>query len=668
MKRQHLNYILLTFALLLLAGCAKQPGAVVQSPDGNITLEAKLENGQLYYTVSRQSTPVIDKSLLGFVLQDGELDRNFRINAVVHTSFSEEWEQPWGEELTADNTYNQMEVFLSEKSGRERQLSVIFRIFDDGIGFRYHFPEQEQLDEFVIMDELTQFNLAQGGKAWSIPSWHTDYYEGLYRESNVNQLDTVCTPLTVEVNDHLYLSIHEANLTDYAAMNLTPLAQSNVLKAELTPWSTGEKVFVDAPFSTPWRTVIIADKPGNLLLSRLMLNLNEPNRIEDLSWIQPGRYIGIWWGMHMEKYTWGQGPKHGATTANTKRYLDFAAKHGFSGVLVEGWNYGWDGQWSQHGDQFSFTKPYPDFDLEELSKYAAIKNTRLIGHHETGGATLNYEAQLEDAFSLYQKYGVNAVKTGYVNPLLDKKERHSSQYGVRHYRKVIETAAKYRIMIDNHEPVMPTGLQRTYPNLMTQEGVRGQEYNAWSADGGNPPEHTCIIPFTRGLAGPMDFTPGIFNFENPVFPNTRPRTTIAKQLALSVVLFSPLQMAADMIENYEGKPAFEFITSCPTTWAETVVPEASIGSYLTIARKDRDSDNWFIGSITNTNPRTMKVTLSFLEKGTTYKAKIFKDGPEAHFNTNPYPVTIEEMEVNAETLLEIEQAAGGGTAIILTKQ
>lgn len=665
MKR-HLYSVFLSL-LLLITGCTEKQIAIVNSPDGNIRLEAQLVNGKFYYSVNYKSQTVIDKSLLGFILQDSDFYQDFRIDNIQNSSFSEVWNQPWGEDLTADNTYNEMVVKLTEKSKLKRTLYVVFRAFDDGIGFRYHFPKLENPDEFVIMDELTEFNLKQGGKAWSIPAY-TEYYEGLYKATDVNQLSTVCTPLTIEVNDSLFMTIHEANLTDYAAMNLTPVNKTNLLKAELTPWSTGEKVFAKSCSYSPWRTVIIVDKPGDLLLSRLMLNLNEPNKITDTSWIQPGRYIGIWWGMHMEKYTWGQGPKHGATTENTKRYLDFAAKHGFSGVLVEGWNYGWDGDWSQNGDQFSFTQPYPDFNLEELSKYATIRNTRLIGHHETGGATLNYEAQLDSAFSLYQRYGVNAVKTGYVNPLLDKKEYHSSQYGVRHFRKVIETAAKYRIMIDNHEPVMPTGLQRTYPNLMTQEGVRGQEYNAWSADGGNPPEHTTIIPFTRGLAGPIDFTPGIFNFENPVFPNTRPRTTIAKQLALSVVLFSPLQMAADMIENYEDKPEFEFITSCPTSWAETVVPEAQIGQYVTIARKDRESDNWFIGSITNADERTMNISLSFLEDGISYKAKIFRDGPDTHYETNPYPVTIEEMDVTSETQLNIKQAAGGGTAIMIMQK
>jgi alpha-glucosidase len=471
----------------------------------------------------------------------------------------------------------------------------------------------------------------------------------------------------METKGGLYLTIHEANLTDYAAMNLLSKGKTSVLKADLTPWATGEKVFMKAPGVTPWRTIIIAAKPGDLILSRLMLNLNEANKITDTSWIKTGRYIGIWWGMHMEKYTWHQGPKHGATTKNVKKYIDFAAKHNFSGVLVEGWNDGWQNNWTKEGDKFSFTKAYSDFDLQEITKYAAMKNVKLIGHHETGGATLNYERQLDSAFALYQKYGVDVVKTGYVSPLLDGKQRNSSQYGVRHYRKVLETAAKYHIMIDNHEPVMPSGLQRTWPNLMTQEGVRGQEWDAWSKDGGNPPDHTTIIPFTRGLAGPMDFTPGTFNFNNPVFPNTRVQTTLAKQLALSVVIYSPLQMASDDIENYENNPAFEFITSCPTNWAKTVIPDARIGEYVTIARKDRDSENWYIGAITNADSRKLSLSLSFLDKGARYKAKIFRDGKDAEYKTNPYPIEIEEVEVNSGTALNLELATSGGTAIILTK-
>ncbi len=664
---------LLTLGLLCVLFCfcscnGSAQNAKVNSPDGTITVQSGIEDGRIYYIVSKNNKPVVEKSFLGFILKDGDFDKGFKIMDIVHSSFSEMWEQPWGEEIFVDNTYNQMVVNIQESEGLKRKLAIVFRAFDDGIGFRYEFPEQDNLKDFVIMDELTEFALAGNHSVWSFPAYSTEYYEGLYQKSFVNVLDTVVTPLTMKTEDGMYLSIHEANLTDYAAMNLTPVNSTSTLKADLTPWSTGEKVFMKAPCTTPWRTLIIADKPGDLILSRLMLNLNEPCKIEDTSWIKPGRYIGIWWGMHMGKYTWAPGPKHGATTENTMRYIDFAKRYGFSGVLVEGWNYGWENDWTREGDKFSFTRPYPDFDIEKISRYAADNNVKLIGHNETGGATINYESQLDSAFAFYHKYGVDVVKTGYVSPLLDHKERHSSQYGVRHYRKVIETAAKYRIMIDNHEPAMPTGLQRTYPNLMTQEGVRGQEYNAWSADGGNPPEHTTIIPFTRGLAGPMDFTPAIFNFENPVFPNTRPQTTLAKQLAEFVVLYSPLQMAADMIENYENNPAFEFVTSCPTNWSKTVISDAEIGEYVTIARKDRESENWYVGSITNADSRKLSLSLDFLDEGATYQAKIFKDGKGADWKTNPYKLDIEEVEVNSVSVIDLNLATSGGAAIILTKK
>lgn len=639
----------------------------VTSPDQSIAIHADEEGGRIFYTVSKNGKPLLDKSFLGFVLKDGPFGEDVTIAEVSHTSFNGSWDQTWGEEIVVDNTYNQMTIQVEEKTGAKRKFNVVFRVFDDGFGFRYEFPQQPNLGDFVIMDEQTEFNFTGNHKAWSIP-YGANYYEALYEPHPISELDTVCTPLTIETDNGLYLAVHEANLTDYAAMNLLPEKGSSTLRVYLTPWSTGEKVYTKAPGHTPWRTVIIGNTPGDLLLSRMMLNLNEPSKIEDTSWIKPGRYIGIWWGMHMNAYTWHIGPKHGATTENTKRYIDFAAKHGFSGVLVEGWNTGWENNWTKEGDKFSFTQAYPDFDLDEISKYAATKGVQLIGHHETGGATLNYERQLDSAFASYQRLGVNVVKTGYVSPLLDGKERHSSQYGVRHYRKVIETAAKYHIMIDNHEPVMPTGLQRTYPNLMTQEGVRGQEWDAWDVNGGNPPEHTTIIPFTRGLAGPIDFTPGTFNFENPVLPNTRVKTTLAKQLALAVVLYSPLQMASDMIENYDRYPEpFEFITSCPTNWAKTVVPHAKIGEYLTVARKDRDSGNWYVGSITNGESRYPSLSLDFLDHGVTYRAKIFKDGAGASYNTNPYPVAIEESEVTSATVLDLALAAGGGTAIILTR-
>ena len=640
----------------------------VTSPDKTIQITAGEEQGRIFYTVTKDGKTILDKSFLGFVLGDGALGENLILKDAAYTTFSAKWDQTWGEEITVDNTYRQMTLHIEEKTGMKRKLDIVFRVFDDGFGFRYEFPEQPNLKDFIIMDERTEFNFPDNHQSWSIP-YGASYYEALYEPKPINELDTVCSPLTIETDNGFYLAVHEANLTDYAAMNLIPDNGTSRLKVYLTPWSTGEKVFTKAPSVTPWRTMIIASSPGDLLLSRLMLNLNEPSKIEDTSWIKPGRYIGIWWGMHTNDYTWHMGPKHGATTDNTKRYIDFAAKHGFSGVLVEGWNEGWENDWTQEGDKFSFTNAYSDFDLNEIANYAADNGVKLIGHHETGGATRNYERQLDSAFILYQQYGVNAVKTGYVSPLLDGKERHSSQYGVRHFRQVIETAAKYHIMIDNHEPVMPTGLQRTFPNLMTQEGVRGQEWDAWSVDGGNPPEHTTIIPFTRGLAGPMDFTPGTFKFENPVLPDTRVHTTLAKQLALSVVIYSPLQMASDMIENYETYPEpFTFITSCPANWSQTVVPHAKIGEYVTIARKDRDSENWYVGSITNADSRTLSLPLDFLDKSSVYTAKIFKDGYGADYKTNPYPVEIEEIDVNPDTILQLELATSGGAAIMITKR
>ncbi len=634
---------------------------IVKSPDGTITLEVETNQSRIFYKVNKNGKAILNPSYLGFELKESSLKNQFSVKNISHSTFDETWKQPWGEEIEVRNHYNEMKVSIKENSKLAREFVINFRVFDDGFGFRYEFPEQKNLKEFVIMDELTEFNFSEDHKTWSIP-YNTEFYEGLYKSNPISKLDTVATPLTMETKSGLFLTVHEANLTDYAAMNLYGDKKSTKLKTYLTPWSTGEKVFTKAPSTTPWRTMIITKSAGDLILSRLMLNLNEPNKLGDVSWIKPGRYIGIWWGMHMKKYTWEAGPNHGAKTENVLKYIDFAAKHNFSGVLVEGWNKGWE-DWKS----FEFYQPYPDFDIKKITDYAKSKNVALIGHHETGGNTVNYEKQMDSAFVFYKKYGVNSVKTGYVGGVLDGKQQHSSQYGVRHYRKVIEEAAKYKIMIDNHEPVMPTGLQRTLPNLMTQEGVRGQEWDAWSKDGGNPAEHTTIIPFTRGLAGPTDFTPGTFNFTNTALPDTKVHTTLAKQLALYVVIYSPLQMASDMIENYENNPAFEFITSCPTDWSKTVVPDAKIGEYVTIARKNKNSESWYLGSITNKDARTVKLNLSFLTSGKKYKAKIFRDGKDADYKTNPYPVIIEEKEINNQTDLSVDLASGGGVAIIFSQ-
>jgi len=659
-----LYFGVIVFISLGWSSCNNTPKNItLSSPDGKTTVVFNSEKETISYSVSKEGKTIIKPSQLGFELQDKTgLNGAFVVKKVLNSSFDETWEPVWGEEKQIRNHYNEVKIELQEKDGEKRLLNLIFRAFNDGIGFRYEFPKQEHLNDFEITAELTEFALPEDYSTWSIPAYKGEYYESLYRQIPVSKLDTASTPLTVET-DAGYLAIHEANLTDYAAMNLYPVNGSTTLKTDLTPWSTGIKVYAHTPFVSPWRILIVANDLNELANSRIMLNLNEPNKIEDTSWIRPSKFIGVWWGMHMEKYTWSQGPKHGATTKIVKKYIDFASANHIQGVLVEGWNYGWDGDWVKNGDKFSFTHAYPDFNMEEISKYASIKGVELVGHNETGGAAINYENQLEDAYSYYKKYGISIVKTGYVNNLLDKKELHSSQYGVRHFRKVIETAARYKIMIINHEPVMPTGLQRTYPNLMSQEGVRGQEYDAWSRDGGNPPEHTTILPFTRGLAGPMDFTPGTFNFTNPVYPQTRVQTTIAKQLALYVVLYSPIQMASDLPENYVNQPAFEFIRIVPTDWEKTIIKDGKIGDYVLTVRKDKHSGDWFAGAITDENARNLKLDFSFLEKNKIYKAKIFKDAPDSDWKTNPYPVVIEEMNVDSNTTLDLYLAPSGGTAI-----
>ncbi len=661
-----LSLVILT---ALISGCFPYPeNEIVTSPDGKTSLRFEIIDGEALYSVVSDNQVIVQNSKLGFRFKNmPDLGNAMTIKNTARNSVNETWEQVWGERRLIENRYEELTVNLEETQPPRRQLNITFRVFNEGVGFRYQIPKQPKIDSIIIMDELTQFKLAQEKQAWWIPAYKETYYESLFRHTKFSEMDTVCTPLTIEMENGKYVAIHEANLTDYAAMNLF-YTKDNALQVDLTPWSTGEKVFTKAGMHTPWRTITIGNKPGDLITSYIALNLNEPNKIKDVSWIKPGKYIGIWWAIHMGKYTWAQGPKHGATTENTEYYMDFAAKNGFSGVLVEGWNNGWDFDWVKHGDQISFTEAYPDFNLEEICKYGASKNVKLIGHNETGGATKNYEKQMDDAFKQYQKVGVHIVKTGYVNPKLDGKEYHSSQYGVRHFRKVVETAAKYQIVIDNHESVMPTGIQRTYPNLMTQEAVRGQEYDAWSKDGGNPPEHTTVLPFTRGLAGPMDLTFGTFNFENKMNPGTRVQTTIAKQLALYVVIYSPLQMASDLPENYEGKKAFQFIKDVPVDWTETKVLDSKIGDYIVTARKDRNSDDWFLGAITDENSRVLKIDLSFLDNDATYTAQIYKDGEDADWKTNPYSVDYLEKTVTSNSKISLKLAKGGGQAIRFIKK
>lgn len=633
---------------------------VVSSPDGSLTVTMGVDNGQAWYRVDRGSEPVIGRSALGLSIKDADLQGGVGMGKALRASLDETWSQPWGEDAQVRNHYNQVTVRLHERRGAKRYIDVVCRAYDDGVALRYEFPRQPGLQDFVIIDELTQFALPTDAPTWSIPAL-TPYYEGIYTREPVSRKGNMSGPVAIEAGDSLYLAIMDANLTDYATMNFSH--DGTVLKADLVPWQNGDKVRVGDTRVSPWRAIIIGRRPADILLSRLPLNLNEPCRIQDTSWIKPTKYVGIWWALQKQRWTWSQGPRHGATTDNTKRYIDFAARHGLGGVLVEGWNYGWDTDWTRHGDEFSFTKAYPDYDLEGLCRYAAERGVRIIAHNETGGAARNYEDQIEDAYRLYESLGINTVKTGYVNAHFYNGELQHSQWGIRHFRKVIETAARHHLMIVNHEGAMPSGLQRTWPNLIATESMRGQEYNAFDRQGGNPPYHECILPFTRGLGGPMDFTPGIFDYRNDSVPGTRPQTTLAHQLAEYVVIYSPGHMAADQIENYEHQPAFKFIEDVPTNWERTLVPHAAMGQYVTYVRQERGTDNWYVGSVTDDQARDLALSLDFLSPGKRYQAIIYEDGPDADYRDNPYPMTIRRLEVGSDTVLRLHLAPGGGAAI-----
>ncbi len=665
------------FALAALAVAATplQSQVRVASPDGRNEVVVELREGRLSYSLSRDGRALILPSLLGFdfggapPLRDG-----LRITDTTRQSHDEWWTQPWGEVSRVRDHHNELAIAVEEIAEPKRVFTLRVRAFDDGVGFRYELPEQPGLGAFEINDELTEFALADNARAWWIPSnWpRMDRSEMLYSSGPVSVVDSVQTPLTMELQDgRTFMVIHEANLVDYARMFLRKTrTESRVLAAALAPMAGGVKVRGRTPFVTPWRTIQLADRAADLAPSLLGLKLNPPNALANTDWIRPMKYVGIWWGMHIGTMTWSSGPKHGATTANTRRYIDFAAANGFGGVLVEGWNSGWDGDWIKNRDAFSFTQPYPDYDLKGLAAYARKKGVRLIVHNETSGGIQNYERQLDSAFALYRSLGLDAIKSGYVTDLTSEGHSHYSQYMVQHYRRVVETAARYGIMVNVHEPMHDTGERRTYPNMMSREGARGQEYNAWSGDGGNPPEHESILFFTRLLAGPMDFTPGIFDLliergtGRPRRPDEpRIRTTLAKQLALYVVIYSPLQMAADLPENYQRQPAFQFIRDVAVDWDTTRVIDARIGDYVVVARRERGGQSWFVGAITDEEGRTLDLPLSFLTPGRRYVAEIYADGPKANWLDNPLPVTITRRAVTSATRLRLMLAPGGGQAI-----
>ena len=651
-----------------------QDPLTLASPDGRTQVVVGVREGGVFYAVNRDGRPVFLPSRLGFSFRNARaLGDSLELAGSSRATRDTTWTQPWGEVARVREHYNELRVRIAEGVAPRRRFAVVFRAFDDGVGFRYEVSDSGGFRDFEMMDELTEFTVADDARAWWIPGNkpEPDRQEILYSSGPVSRLDTVHTPLTLQMTSGLQVVIHEANLVDYAGMYLARTSP-RTLRSTLARWADGVAVRGTAPFVTPWRTIQLADRPEDLVPSTLGLKLNPPSRISDTRWITPMKYNGIWWGMHIGVESWGSGPKHGATTANARRYLDFAAANGLGGTLIEGWNTGWDIPWFETGkSDFSFTESYPDFDLAEVARYATQKGLTLIGHHETATAIDNYERQLDSAMALYERVGVRAVKTGYVGDKTEHGHAHQSQFMVRHHRRVIETAARHRIMVNVHEPIKDTGERRTWPNILSREGSRGMEYNAWGGEGGNPPEHETILFFTRMLAGPMDFTPGIFDIRIRRPTGTartpeeaRPRTTLAKQLALYVVIYSPLQMAADLPVNYEGQPAFQFIRDVAVDWDTTRVIDGSVGDYVIVARKAKGRTNeWFLGAITDEEARTFEVPLDFLPRTGRFVAEVYADAPKSHWRDNPEEIAISSRPVTSATRLTVALAPGGGQAI-----
>lgn len=666
----------IVLAALLLPALAH--AASVSSPDGRIvvTLDVTGE-GVPYYTVTRDGQPLIARSELGFNFTDADpMRRGLAVESESRASADSRWEQPWGERRFVTDKHNELAVTFVQNERGPRRFTVRVRAFDGGIGFRYEFPRQDTLPVAHIAEELTEFTIARDGEAWWIPGGDWNRYEYLYSRTPISAVATAHTPITMKLDDRTYLSFHEAALVDYSGMWLRRM-EGLRFRSQLSPSSQGAKVTRAGAFDTPWRTILIADNPAGLFANDLELNLNEPNKLGDVSWFKPEKYIGVWWEMHLDKTSWASGPKHGATTENTKRYIDFAAKHGFTGVLVEGWNKGWDGNWFGNGREFSFTEAYPDFDIAALAAYARKKRVHLIGHHETAGNIANYEAQLEDAMALYERLGIPLVKTGYVAdaggviaPAPDGqgtvREWHDGQRMVQHHLNVVETAARHHVAVNPHEPVKDTGLRRTYPNWVAREGARGVEYDAWG-DPKNLPSHVPNLVFTRLLAGPMDFTPGIFSLEgrggSPI------PSTLARQLAYYVVVYSPIQMVADLPENLEKYPAeLAFTAKVPADWAESTLLDGAIGEFAVIARKDRASEAWYVGGVTDDKPRTAAVKLGFLTPGKRYRATIHRDGDGADGlgeQSAKHRIVHETHVVTASDVLSVPMARAGGFAVSL---
>jgi hypothetical protein len=691
---KHLFSLLFLFTLSILSAQS------VQSPSGKIAVNFKLgSNGQPFYSVNYKNKAVVLESALGIKLKEKPtLDANFEILDSKTATFNESWKPVLGEQASIVNHYNELMVSLISKESKVK-MNIIFRVFDEGIAFRYDFPRQAELNYFIISDEVTQFNLTENNKVFWLPGdFDSNEYE--YNETKLSEIDNskinmnngigvksipgkymVQTPLMMKSPSGVYLNIFEAAVVNYPVMHLNADVTNYKLKAQLVPNAIGDKAYLQAPCVSPWRTIMISDDARDIVGSRMILNLNEPSKIDDTSWIKPMKYVGIWWEMHVGKSTWDyagsqnatnfgtkleSSGRHGATTENTKRYIDFAAKNGFDGVLVEGWNVGWEdwsGNWKE--DVFDFTTPYPDFDLAAISAYAKEKNVKMIMHHETSGSVGNYERHLDRALELMKKYNYPAAKTGYVGKIIPRGEFHDGQSMVNHFNFVARRFADNKLMLNSHESSRPTGYSRTYPNYVAAEAARGNEFNAWSV--GNPPMHETILPFTRLLGGPMDYTPGIFEIKMSYYDKNKTEqvhTTLAKQLALYVTMYSPIQMAADLLENYEKYPdAFQFIKDVAVDWDDSKVLQAEPGDFLTIVRKAKGKQSWFLGAITDENARKSEIKLDFLTKGQKYKAIIYEDAKDADWQKNPIAYKIRTIVVTNKSKINLNLAPGGGTAI-----
>jgi len=699
MSLKRILFYSLIFSMLALK-CFSQSSTPVAVRMKNVGFTFTLnEKGVPQYAVSYSKSNAVLPSSLGFKLdQNISLTENFRLIKVDSVSVDETWKPVWGEVSQIRNHYKQLTVHLAQLGEKPILLDIVFRIFEDGVGFRYEFPAQQNLKSFIVKDEVTEFNMTGDHKTFWIPA-DFDSNEYKYTSSPLSQINAhkwdlissgkievnipdqyaVQTPLMMKSANGLYINIHEAALIDYSSMQLHVDRGNFKLTSSLVPDARGNKAYMRSPFKTPWRTIIVSDRATDILSSKMILNLNEPSKIENTSWIKPMKFMGVWWEMQVGRTSWNYtdqmdslylkgkyipNGRHAANTANVKHYIDFAAKNGIEGLLVEGWNKGWEEWTGDKEEKFDFVTPYPDFNVQEISAYAKQKGVKMIMHNETGGGATSYERQMDTAFRFMNKYGYGSLKTGYVSGIIPRGEHHDGQWMINHYIRSIEKAAQHHVTIDIHEPTRPTGLHRTYPNFLASEAGRGNEWNFFTD--GNPPEHETILPFTRLIGGPMDYTPGVFKLRNyaPGAPDRQMHSTLAKQLALYVTLYSPLQMAADMPENYEQHmDAFKFIQDVAVDWDDTKVIAAEPGAYITIARKAKGKDDWFIGAITGEDKRKSTLNLDFLDKNKKYIATIYGDGKDADWKNNPESYEIKSVSVNRNSKLKLLLASGGGAAI-----